>query len=331
MKTLTSGSVEDAARQIAKQRGLEAEIVRKAIFDAIRIGNLDKGYGFLSFAGILPVFLPDGTKVAVLPDIHAPAHHKRIIWAVKQWLKDFQPHILIVIGDLADMFALSRWPKPPRVAVDGQKELDESRRLLDSLIEISGALYVFVIMGNHEDRIRRYLTDPASGLAGIVDFSTREPILSFHQLMGYKPGDPVIFLYDAQEAGGYGGGILVNGEFEFHHGYIVRPNPGASPRADADNTGRSTAHGHTHRAGMGARETTNGAIRWFELGHLADPTHAYLGYANLLNNWHPAVGSGLVVGGKLHLQVLPIKQVSINGQPRFVFTYAGNVYTQSDR
>jgi hypothetical protein len=82
---------------------------------------------------------------------------------------------------------------------------------------------------------------------------------------------------------------------------------------------------------MGARETTKGAVRWFELGHLADPTHAYLGYANLLNNWHFAVGGGLVVGGKLHLQVVPIKQVDINGQPRYVFTYAGEVYTQSDR
>lgn len=331
MKTLTTGSVEDASRKIAKQRNLEPEAVRKAICDAIRLGNLDQNYGFLSFAGILPVFLPDGTKVAVLPDIHAPAHHKLIMWAVKEWLKDFRPHILMVIGDLADMFALSAWPKPPRVVVDGQKELDESRRLLDSLVAVSGAQYTFVIMGNHEDRIRRYLTNPASGLGSIVDFATREPVLSFHQLMGYKPGDRVIFIYDQQEAGGWGGGVVVNDEFEFHHGFIVRPNPGASPRADADRTGRSTGHGHTHRAGMGARETTSGILRWFEFGHLADPSHAYLGYANLLNNWHPAVGAGLVVGGKLHLQTLPIKHVTINGQPRFVFTYAGKVYTQSDR
>lgn len=330
-KTLRSSSVDDAAEKIAKARKLEVESVKQAIIEAMRIANLDGSYKFLTFAGILPVKLPDGTKIVILPDIHVPAHNKKLLWAVLEFLKDFQPHIVILIGDVADVFALSRWPAPPRVVKNMQRELDQTRRLVDKIIEVSGCYHLFYIMGNHEDRAYRYLTDPAAGLANIVDFNTREPILSFHALMGYKPGDPVTFIYDLQEKGGYGGGILVNDDLEFHHGYIVRPNPGASPRADSDRTGKSTAHGHTHRAGMSARETTVGMVRSFELGHLVDPEHPYMGYANLLNNWHPAIGAGLIVGGKVHLKVLPIKQVTKDGQTRFKFTFGKKVYTQSDR
>ena len=332
MNTLKSGSIEDAAHKIAEARNLEPAAVRQAIVDAIRIGPLDGSYGFLTYNGLLPVNLPDGTRIAVLPDIHVPAHHKKVLWAVKEFLKDFQPHILVLIGDVADVFALSRWPSPPRVVKNMQKELDEARRLVDELIRTSGCIRCFWIMGNHEDRVFRYLTDPAAGIANILDFKTREPILSFHGLMGYGPGDPVTFVYDLHEKGGYGGGIVINNDMEFHHGFIVRPAPGASPRADADRTGRSTGHGHTHRAGFSARDTTlGGVLRAFEFGHLVDPEHDELAYANLLNNWHMAVGAGLVHGGKAHMKVLPVKQVTIDGQRRFAFTFAGKVYVQSDR
>jgi hypothetical protein len=332
MKTLTSASLGDAAAQVASARNVDENVVREAIMNAMRLGNLGhKGFGFLSFAGLLPVNLPDGTRIVVLPDIHVPAHHKKILWAVLEFLKDYRPHIVILIGDVADVFALSRWPSPPRVAKNQQDELNQTRRLVDKIVEVSGCIHLFYIMGNHEDRAFRYLTDPAAGLANILDFQTLEPILSFHGMMGYKPGDPVTFLYDLAEKGGYGGGIVINGDMEFHHGFIVRPNPGASPRADSDRTGRSTGHGHTHRAGMNARVTTNEVIRSYEFGHLADPKHPYLAYANLLNNWHPSIGAGVVLGGKVHVDVLPIIPVTTDGQPKFVLTFADKVYTQSDR
>jgi len=331
MKRMKAASIKDAARRIARARDLDPGDVRRAITDAIRVGNLNGGYGFLTFAGILPVNLPDGTKIVVLPDIHVPAHHKLILWAILQFLKDYQPHIVILIGDVADVFALSRWPAPPRAVKNMQAELDQTRRLVDEILEASGCHWCFYIMGNHEDRIRRYLTDPAPGVANIVNFTTREPILSFHGLMGYKPGDPVTFIYDLAEAGGFGGGIRVNDDITFHHGFIVRGKPGASPRADADRFGQSTVHGHTHRLGMTARETTSGTIRAIELGNLVEPTHSYMSYANLLNNWHHGLGAGLVVGGMCHLQPVPIKPVTIDGQRKYAFTYANTVYTQSDR
>ncbi|MBX9694178.1 MAG: metallophosphoesterase, partial [Cyanobacteria bacterium] len=254
---------------------VEPAHVRQAVIDGIRSANQDKGDGYLTFRGILPVELPESTRVAILPDIHVPAHDKLVMWAVKHWLRDFQPHVLVFIGDVADVFALSRWSRPPRTVVNLQGELDETRRLVDELIGYANPYHTFYIMGNHEDRVHRYLTDDASGLGSVLDFRTREPLVSFHGLMGYTAKDPVTFLYDTHGKSGYGGGVLFNDDTLLHHGYIVRPTPGSSPLSDADKEGRTVVHGHTHRVGLRVRQTTRGAIRAIELGHLVNPNHRY--------------------------------------------------------
>lgn len=331
MRTMKSRSVQSASKRIAKAKGLKVEVVRKAIEDALKHGNLDGEFKFLTFAGLLPVFLPDGTKIAVLPDIHVPAHDKKVMWAVKRALKEFQPDILILIGDVADCFSISAWPADPSVKRDFQAELDMTRDLIDELMEISGCYWCFYIMGNHEDRMWRMLTNVAPQLANVVNPNTREKAMAVHELLGYGPEDHVTFIYDIAERGGFGGGLVVNEDMEFHHGFIVRPSPGASPRADSDRTGRSTTHGHTHRAGFSMRETTVGEIVGMELGHLVDPAHPYLAYANLLNNWHQAIGFGSVVGGKIHMEVLPIIQMPVNGQLRKVLSWKGQDFVSSDR
>ena len=116
MRTQVTKSVEDAAAKVAKVTDLNPDEVRTAIFDAIRMSNLKVSeFGFLTANGIVPLTLPDGLRLAILPDLHAPAHHEQILWAVKEFLADYQPHILILIGDTGDVFGLSAWPKSPRI------------------------------------------------------------------------------------------------------------------------------------------------------------------------------------------------------------------------
>ncbi len=297
----------------------------------MNIGNLKGNQQFLTFGGILPVTFPNGTKIVVLPDIHCPAHNAMLMWAILAFLKDYQPDVIIFIGDVADVFALSAWPNPPRSVKNIQSELDETRRLVDKIISVSKCKQAFYIMGNHEDRVFRYLKNVAPGAATILDYNTREPILSFHGLMGYKIGDKVTFIYDLAEQGGFGGGLRVNDDMTFHHGFIVRPNPGASPRADSARFGQSTTTGHTHRLGCSATTTANETIRAFELGHLVNPNHAYLAYANMLNNWHPGFGVGQIVGGKVHLEAVPVRNVNLDGNDKLVFTFGGKIYQSADR
>lgn len=332
MSTKASRSIETVAAQVAAVAKVDETAVREAIFNAIRLGSLKQSeFGFLTFNGVLPLQLPDGLRLAILPDIHAPAHHEQIMWAVKEFLADYNPHILVLIGDVGDVFGLSAWPKNPRIPDNLAWEIGETRELIDELIECSGAMHTFITMGNHEDRNRRWLMNVGSKLAGIVGMGSREPIVSFHEMLGYKPSDPVTFIYDEQNAGGFGGGLKLNGDLKLIHGYIVRPRPGASPRAVSDKDLQSVVHGHTHRLGSNMREITKGVVRSYEIGMLVNPSHSMMGYANLLNNWHPGLAVATVVNGKVHMNMIPIIQVEIDGRPRYAFQFNGKLYTSTDR
>ena len=317
---------------------IEASAVRDAIVRAISVAGLSPQHSFLTFAGILPLDLPDGTRIVVLPDIHAPAHNKRLMWAVKKFLAKYRPHILISIGDLADIFALSRHPKGLRVPTNAQAEFEVTRRLWDELVEVSGCVWSFVILGNHEDRVYRFLQEMAPQLGGIVDPKSREPF-SFHAQMGYTAKDNITFLYGTEERGGYEGGLLLNNDLGLHHGIIVRPKAGASPLADMDRWMWSIVHGHTHRMGMVARELSEpneeyvtGMLRGFELGMLVDPDHSYMAYAKqMFPNWHPGFGVFNVHNGVLHQQPVPIKPVTVDGKTKLGFAYNGELFLESDR
>jgi hypothetical protein len=328
----------DASRRIrrivdklARHKKLNIEASRQALRDAIKHANDMHALGFLHYAGVLDLHLPDGTTVAIIPDWHIPAHDRQVTFMVKQWLSDLRPDIIILIGDAADMFGLSRWPKPPRVVANTQSELDETRRIIDDIIECSGCMHVFYILGNHEDRGRRTQIDPNSNVASLIDPSTQEPILNFHFLMGYKPGDPITFIYGAFEDGGFGGGILINGEIKFIHGNKVRPKPGASPYAEADAAGKSIGQGHTHRYAKRARRNTkSGLIRSYEFGFLGDERHPYLGYA-FNTNWHQGVATGRVHGDLLHIEMHPVKKIKDKetGQIRSLMLADSKLYQSS--
>jgi hypothetical protein len=324
--------MEQATRQIIRAKPLlTQETVRVAISEALRLGHLDGQFKYLTFAGILPVNLPDGTVIAILPDIHVPAHDKKVMWTVYRALKDLQPDLVILIGDVADCFAISAWPADPGVKRDLQAELDETRELIDEIREVSGCYWMFIIMGNHEDRFWRFLTNVAPQLANVINPVTRERANTIHDLMGFGPNDNVTFLYDTGERGGFGGGLLVNDHFKWHHGYVVFPKPVASPRADADKTGISTQHGHTHRAGFAVREITTGSIVASEIGFLGDDSHPFFSYSALRNNHHQAIATARIVGGKVHQETHPIIETLVDGRLTKVLSIGDKVYLASDR
>ena len=50
--------------KLAKNRGLNVDEVRQQLIDKIKLLNQDKALGYLTFAGIINLDLPDGTRVA---------------------------------------------------------------------------------------------------------------------------------------------------------------------------------------------------------------------------------------------------------------------------
>src|SRR5258706_11485495 len=104
----------------------------------------------------------------VLSDLQAPYHDRRAVASVCNMLADRAASISEVhqIGDFYDFTGISRW-------VDGslnegglQKELDASVQLLEDLSKAYGGPKTR-ILGNHDDRLRKYLNTKAKGLADI--------------------------------------------------------------------------------------------------------------------------------------------------------------------
>lgn len=301
--------------------------IRDGVKRAMSVSKLGTRESFLSYAGILPVNLPDGTRMIIYPDAHIPAHNRRLFWAVQRFAADYKPHVNLSIGDWGDIVFMSRHPKPLRTIVRPQDELDECKRAWDEIMEISEAEWGYIIIGNHEDRIYRFLQEMAPSLGSIVTAHNREP-LNFHNLMGFTPNDNTTFLYGVEERGGFEGGMVVNG-FNFHHGIFVRPQPGMSAQADMYRWRWSIGQGHTHRMGMSAV----GDMRAYEFGHLVDQDHAYLSYAKkMFPNWAPGLAAGVVYNGQLYITPIPvIPMPDQRGQKRLGFVWDGKVYLESDR
>lgn len=336
-KILTAKSIEEAVRMARGTRMFnESDFARKSLFEKVTYTSATGSevklseYGYLRYQGIMPLNLPDGMRIAILPDIHAPAHNKPVMWALEQFLAEYRPHLLFFIGDSTDMFWLSRWPKPPRQVSNAMQELEESRELHDRLIKASGCLWAFETEGNHENRTNTFLSAIAPQLGGVVDMDSQEPIMNYSKLLGYKSGDRITFVTDERGFGGYGGQIALKGGPRLIHGLPLRPRAGASPRVLADQFGESVLHGHSHRIGENHRETLKGVISATEIGYLANPNHAMMSYHNLLSNGHHGFSAGEVVNGVVNLETIPIIQTMIENRLRFTFWWDDREYVTED-
>ena len=104
----------------------------------------------------------------IVPDVHRPFHDQRAWDLMLQVGRSLRPVILIIMGDFLDCFCISTHDKDPTRWTQFSHELDDARRGLDELDGLGATQKVF-IAGNHSDRLRRYLTNKAPELYGLVD------------------------------------------------------------------------------------------------------------------------------------------------------------------
>ena len=95
---------------------------------------------------------------------------------------------------------------------------------------------------------------------------------------------------------------------------------------------QSTGMGHVHRPGSFARDVDGKVLRGNEFGCLVDFDHPYFNYHHGRHNWFLAFGVFHVVGGLMHVQIIPIFQaLDDNNQLQYWFEYDGRVFRSSDR
>jgi hypothetical protein len=148
-------------------------------------------------------------RVAILPDIHAPYHHKEA-WALTvQALRAWAPDTVIQLGDLIDLACVSSYVKDPRTTLSLAEEVRVAREVVADIASIvdaprSGKKLV-MCAGNHSARLSKYILQNAPELIGCVSVPEllgfdRYGAISVPYGEGYEMGD-CIFTHDIGRCG----------------------------------------------------------------------------------------------------------------------------------
>ncbi len=295
----------------------ESELERKLLFDQIKINNLSiAGGSWPVFTGLMPVFLPDGIRIIVYPDSHAPACHWGAVRGIFDFARWFRPHINVHLGDMIDFLHLSMHAKSATQPSpsSAQEEVSSGFELLRmSMINGSAnvkegrAFWNVLFEGNHEGRKGRNLSYFSPVWAQYQNPVTRDPILSLQSLLGLTNDQPITIVTGTGDTGGSDGCLLLNEHLGIKHGRYVRRIPGDSARYHSEREGRSYVGGHTHRLGGSSYETASGeSISSYEGGCIIDWRRPEFHYATQEHNWHHGFLVLHVLNGRVHVQPIPI-------------------------
>ena len=105
----------------------------------------------------------------ILPDVHMTSDIPKDYAPVKNFIRDFKPNEIILLGDFMDVESLSAWDLDKRRIMEGRrfnKEISRANTELDYLQKYASA--VTYLEGNHEDRVNRYL-DKNPEMEGMIE------------------------------------------------------------------------------------------------------------------------------------------------------------------
>jgi predicted MPP superfamily phosphohydrolase len=112
-----------------------------------------------------------GFKAVILPDVHIDDKGVHKVYnPVKDFIKDFKPDLIILLGDFADGCALSNWDLSKKRKMEGRRhknEIDNVNKELDFLQKYCKK--IVWLEGNHEDRVERYL-DTHSEVEELIEY-----------------------------------------------------------------------------------------------------------------------------------------------------------------
>jgi predicted phosphodiesterase len=117
-----------------------------------------------------PIVLPDRLKrIGIISDVHVPYHDERALTAALTYLHERQIDMLIINGDFADCYALSRFDKDPERR-DFAKERESVVHALMAIRKTFPEVPIIYKEGNHEARWKTILATRAPELIGLTEF-----------------------------------------------------------------------------------------------------------------------------------------------------------------
>lgn len=251
--------------------GLSRHQVRRRLnaqdpLEGHRIASNALKWGYGPAALVKPAAHWESQELVVFgSDFHFPYQDDQAIRSFLNLIRRLQPHRVVLNGDVADFFQLSRFDVAGERVDHLQEEIDQANDFRKQVREAALDATIDETEGNHDNRILSYVQKNARSLKS---------------LRALKPSE--LFRYgDYQINWHSGSGFLLRKHFLVRHGTIVRAEAGASAKAELMQAGISGISGHTHRL---ARYTKGGYVQrsWLEQGCLCrtDPDYVPTGKPN---------------------------------------------------
>lgn len=216
--------------------------------------------------------------VLIIPDLHFPHQDKRAVATMMAVADHVKPGMIILLGDLLDCYAISRFDKDPSRVDTLQEEFDSARSFLEDLRARHPGAAIHIKEGNHEERLKRYLWSRAPALASLR-------CLTIEEQLGLK--DLGIKWFGSSEE-------YKLGDLCITHGSLVRQRSGYTAHGEMFHRGLSGVSGHTHRLSSVWRTTSGSRTRWIEAGCLCSLNPEYGGdkapdwqHGFVVGNWAP--------------------------------------------
>lgn len=211
----------------------------------------------------------------IISDVHFPYQDKLTLNSVYNFALDFQPNVIVQLGDLIDCYALSKYSKDPTRLLQFQKEIDLAANFWKKLDHICPSAQKFYKLGNHERRYQELLrANPelsplrALNLANLMN-------LEKYNVKLYGENDLLLF----------------NDKLIVTHGTFISQLSGGSALKELVSRGRKYygVSGHCHRAGKIFDTKMDGCAGWVESGFLGDLGEGFEFVGDKTPNWQQAI------------------------------------------
>ena len=117
-----------------------------------------------------PVAIETPGRYLIVGDLHCPYHDDATLRLILEAHANIDA--LILLGDVMDCFALSRWEPDPRER-DFAREIARGRELMAFFRDYYPQQRIIYKLGNHDERLEKYLACKAPELLDVADFEMR--------------------------------------------------------------------------------------------------------------------------------------------------------------
>lgn len=160
-------TIDQARKRISRQFGVNGNYNRKAV--NAKHYRAPRKAGEVSLPPSMaepwsPHIMKVLGPVGILSDVHVPYHSEIAVAAAVGYLKDQQLAGLLLNGDIADFYAISRYMKDPTQR-DFKAELEAARHFIAYIRQEFPEIPIVYKLGNHEERWTHWLWQHAAEIS----------------------------------------------------------------------------------------------------------------------------------------------------------------------